>query len=203
MGQTKPDATQPIAGDQSDVRIAKVGNDPHAIQCVANPNAEVLREIRVNSAPGSVFALLTNARQMMNWLARDVKADPRPGGIFRLADFSGLWVEGTYLKVIRDQLVVFSWGGIEGLKIGQSTVEFSLHPESNSTLVRLHHFGLSDAAVDLHCLCWENWGLPKLKAAAEGREPGASYSSEVADWREQHAYAARVSPRPQSKRCGR
>ena len=77
----------------------------------------------------------------MNWLARDVKADPRPGGIFRLADFSGLWVEGTYLKVIGHRLVVFSWGGIEGLKLGQSTVEFTLHPEGNSTLVRLRHFG--------------------------------------------------------------
>ncbi len=62
-----------------------------------------------------VFALLTDAQQMMSWLAQDVNADPRPGGVFRLADFGGLWVEGVYLEVIADRLVVFSWGGIEGL----------------------------------------------------------------------------------------
>jgi uncharacterized protein YndB with AHSA1/START domain len=46
-----------------------------------------------------VFALLTDPRRMMTWLAREVAADPHVGGIFRLADFNGLWIEGIYDKV--------------------------------------------------------------------------------------------------------
>ena len=37
----------------------------------------------------------------MSWLAQSGKADARPGGIFRLADLNGLWVEGTYVEVFR------------------------------------------------------------------------------------------------------
>jgi uncharacterized protein YndB with AHSA1/START domain len=169
MVRAQRESGQLTARDQSDDPIAGVGNDSDIeIQL----EATISGEIRINTAPATVFALLTNAQQMMSWLARDVNADPRPGGIFRLADFSGLWVEGAYLEVVPHRLIVFSWGGIEGLKRGQSTVEFNLQRDGNSTLVRLRHFGLSDSAADAHRLCWKHWGLPKLRAVAEGREPG-------------------------------
>jgi uncharacterized protein YndB with AHSA1/START domain len=118
--------------------------------------------MQIIAAPARVFALLTDARQMMNWLARSVKAVARPGGTFCLADLNGLWVEGTYLEIVRDRRVLLTWGGIEGLRPGQSTVEFALHADANSTLLRLRHFGLSDAAVEAHCLGWKISGLPKL-----------------------------------------
>ena len=179
-----------MARDRSDDLITRVGEESDVeIQL----EATISGEIRINTAPATIFALLTNAQQMVTWLARDVNADPRPGGIFRLADFSGLWVEGAYLEVIPHKLVVFSWGGIEGLKRGQSTVEFTLQRDGNSTLVRLRHFGLSDWWADAHRLCWKNWGLPKLRAVAEGREPGLTCLSEVADSREPHPYLARVA----------
>jgi uncharacterized protein YndB with AHSA1/START domain len=73
---------------------------------------------------------------MMTWLAQSVKADPRSGGIFCLADLNGLWIEGTYLEVVRDRRVLLTWGGIEGLRPGQSTVEFSLRAAAKSTLRR-------------------------------------------------------------------
>ena len=84
---------------------------------------EIRRETRINAAPATVFALLTDARQMMTWMARIVEADPRSGGSFRIADPSGVCIEGTYIEVTHNQKVVFTWGGAEGLKPGQSTVE--------------------------------------------------------------------------------
>jgi uncharacterized protein YndB with AHSA1/START domain len=128
----------------------------------------------------------------MNWLAQSVKADARPGGIFCLADLNGLWIEGTYVEIVRDRKVVLTWGGIEGLRPGQSTVEFALHADGNSTLLRLRHFGLSDAAVDAHRLGWKNSGLPKLKAVAEGGAPRGTCLGDAADSREQHPYSAAV-----------
>ena len=180
-----------MARDHSVDLITRVQKDADVeVRPEARPSREIRRKTRINSLPATVFALLTNAQRMMSWLARDVNSDPRQGGIFRLADFSGIWVEGAYLKVLSHRTVVFSWGGIEGLKIGQSTVEFNLQRDGNGTLVRLRHFGLTDAAATAHRLCWSNFGLPKLKAAAEGREPGATCLSVVADWHEQHPYSA-------------
>jgi uncharacterized protein YndB with AHSA1/START domain len=103
------------------------------------------------TAPATVFKLLTDAEQMSKWLAHDVKAEPRPGGSFRLADPSGLWVEGTYIEVIRDRVVAFTWGGIEGrfsegLKIGQSIARFNLDFNGQGVTAELWHSRLGAAA---------------------------------------------------------
>lgn len=190
MAQVKHSSKQLGARDQFDLIASAQKDSDVESRPEARPSREIRRKARINSPPATVFALLTNAQRMMSWLARDVSADARPGGIFRLADFNGLWIEGAYIKVISHRTVVFSWGGIEGLKISQSTVEFNLHRDGSSTLVRLRHFGLTDAAADAHRFCWNNFGLPKLKAVAEGREPGATCLSDVADWHEQHPYSS-------------
>jgi uncharacterized protein YndB with AHSA1/START domain len=133
---------------------------------------EVRREIYIGASPATVFGLLTNVQQMTKWLAETVEADPVSGGIFRLSEAGGMSIEGHYLEVIPNQKVVFTWGGIDGLKPGESTVEFVLEPKGDGTLLKLRHFGLPPAAIEAHDLGWLHSGLPKLKAAAEGRDPG-------------------------------
>jgi uncharacterized protein YndB with AHSA1/START domain len=168
-----------------------VGKDADVeIRQGADRRREICGEIQIIAAPAIVFALLTDAQQMMNWLAQSVTADARTGGIFCLADLNGLRVEGSYLEIVRDQKVVFTWGGIEGLRPGQSTVEFALHSDGNRTLVRLRHFGLSDAAVDAHWLGWMYSGLPKLRALAEGGVPRGTCLGDASDSRELHPCSA-------------
>jgi uncharacterized protein YndB with AHSA1/START domain len=134
------------------------------------PGGEVRREIRIAASPATVFALLTEPQQMVKWLAALVQAHARPGGIFRLAEPGGTTIEGTYLEVIKNRKIVFTWGGVEGLKPGESTVEILLEADGAGTLLRLRHFGLPGRAIDAHRRGWEHSGLPKLKDAAEGRE---------------------------------
>jgi uncharacterized protein YndB with AHSA1/START domain len=180
MVHAKPDSQQPT-GAREDSCLP--------VQPRAESGGTITFQKKINAAPETVFELLTRAERMICWLARDVKTIPEPLGVFRLTDFSGQWVEGTYLRVVPTQIVAFTWGGIDGLRSGQSIVEITIRPQDNGTFVRLHHFGLSKAAVRMHTLFWRNWGLPKLQAAAEGRDPGVSCLSEVADWREQHSYS--------------
>ena len=131
---------------------------------------EVRLEVRIAASPATVFALLTEPREMTKWLAELVEADAQPGGIFRLTQAGGPTIAGTYVEVIRDRKIVFTWGGVEGLKPGQSTVEIVLEPDGAGTLLRLHHFGLPGPALDAHRKGWELSGLPKLRDAAEGRD---------------------------------
>src|SRR5262245_3221633 len=123
---------------------------------------EVRLEIRINASPDTVFALLTDLARMKTWLAEFVDADPRPGGLFRISGPAGVSIEGTYLEVVPNRKVVFTWGGVEGLKPGQSTVEFAIEPDGAGTLVRLRHFGLTGPAVEAHHRGWAYSGLVKL-----------------------------------------
>jgi uncharacterized protein YndB with AHSA1/START domain len=151
MARTKSGPGQITSRDHPDDPAAAVGGHSDvAMLREAIQRREVRQELRIDAVPATVFALLTDASRMMTWLARDVRAELRAGGIFRLADFNGLWVEGVYLEVVPYRAVAFTWDGIEGLKPGQSIVEFSLHPAGKRTLLRLRHSCLTDPAADSH-----------------------------------------------------
>jgi uncharacterized protein YndB with AHSA1/START domain len=79
---------------------------------------EIRLEVRINASPRTVFDLLTDPTHMRTWLAEVVEADARTGGVFRISSPVGMSIEGTYLEVIPDRKVVFTWGGVEGLKPG-------------------------------------------------------------------------------------
>jgi uncharacterized protein YndB with AHSA1/START domain len=157
-----------------------------------NDRSEIVGEARIRATMATVFALLTEARGVMTWLAHYAEIDARARGVFCLADPSGLRVEGTYLEVIAYQKVVLTWGGIEGLRPGQSTVAFALHADGNDTIVRLRHSGLSTPAIATHYVGWMKWGLPKLKRVAAGNPPKGTYLGDVADSRERGPYLTQV-----------
>src|SRR5260370_28512367 len=150
---------------------------------MSDDNKDVVLQIRIDAAPETVFALLTDPMQMRSWFAELVEADPRPGGVFRISGPAGVSIEGTYLEVVANRKVVFTWGGVEGLKPGQSTVEFLLEPDGKGTLVRLRHYGLPEPTVESHRRGWAYSGLAKLKDAAEGRTLTRLCLSDLADER--------------------
>jgi uncharacterized protein YndB with AHSA1/START domain len=144
---------------------------------------DVVLEIRIDAALDTVFALLTDPTHMKTWLAELVEADARPGGVFRISGPVGVSIEGIYLEVVPNRKVVFTWGGVEGLKPGQSTVEFLLELDGEGTLLRLRHYGLPGPAIESHRRGWIYSGLVKLKDAAEGRRPARLCLSDLAEQR--------------------
>jgi uncharacterized protein YndB with AHSA1/START domain len=143
-------------------------------------DGEVRLEIRINASPETVFALLTDPTQMKVWLAEIVEADARPNGVFRITGPHGAAIEGTYLEVVPNEKVTLTWGGVEGLQPGQSTVEFLLERDGAGTLLRLRHHRLPKPAVEPHRRGWLYSGLVKLKDAAEGRTPISLCLSDLA-----------------------
>ena len=150
---------------------------------MSDERGAVRLEIRIDAAPETVFALLTDPARMKIWFAELVDADARPGGVFRISGPVGVSIEGTYLEVVQNRKVVFTWGGVEGLAPGQTTVEFLLEPDGKGTVLRLRHYGLPGPAVESHRLGWVQSGLAKLKDAAEGRRPTRLCLSDLAEQR--------------------
>jgi len=150
---------------------------------MSDNSQDVVLEIRIDATPETVFALLTDPTHMKTWFAELVEADPRPGGVFRISGPAGVSIEGAYLEVVANRKVVFTWGGVEGLKPGQSTVEFLLEPDGEGTLVRLRHHGLPGPTVESHRRGWVYSGLAKLKDAAEGRPPTGLCLNDLAEER--------------------
>ena len=145
----------------------------------AQGSGEVRLEIRIEAPPKTVFALLTDPARMKTWFADLIEADPRAGGHLRASGSLGT-IEGTYLEVVPDTKVVFTWGGVQGLAPGQSTVEIILVPDAGGTIVRLRHFGLPGPVTEIHRQVWQRSGLAKIKDSAEGRTPPFTCMSDVA-----------------------
>ena len=106
---------------------------------------------------------------------------------------------GEYIEVVPNTRVVFSWGW-EGegspLPPGSSTVEVTLIPDGNGTIVRLRHLGLPSDQRDAHQEGWDRY-MPRLAIAAAGGDPGAaprnSYHSDRRERRAQATPARRKS----------
>lgn len=133
------------------------------------------REIYIRARPEVVFEFLVEPAKMARWLGREVKLDPRPGGLFRV-DVNGRdVVRGEFVEVVPSRKVVFTWGWENPgnrLPPGSTRVEITLHPEGEGTRVRLRHYGLTEPHREKHARGWDHY-LPRWGTAAEGGDPGS------------------------------
>jgi uncharacterized protein YndB with AHSA1/START domain len=70
--------------------------------------------------------------------------------------------------------LVFAWGWEDSSELppGSSTVEITLVPDGDGTLIRLRHTGLpSEESRALHAAGWSHY-LQRLSMAATGHNPG-------------------------------
>jgi len=135
----------------------------------------VVREIKVNAKPETVFSYLVDQDKLRRWMTIGGTMDPRPGGAFRWQVTSEDIASGKYVEVKPPSRLVFTfgWEGEDAItKAGSSTIEITLTPDGNGTLVRLVHSGLPTAeAAEKHAFGWEHY-LKRLAVAATGADPG-------------------------------
>ena len=130
-------------------------------------------EVRIAATPQTIFPFLTDRDKMLTWMGFDGELDPRPGGIYRLNVKPGSVVSGEFVEVVPFERVVFTfgWEG-EGQVVtpGSTTVEITLTPDGDETLVRLRHYGLEGEMVERHTEGW-SFFMPRLVIACQGGTP--------------------------------
>jgi uncharacterized protein YndB with AHSA1/START domain len=135
----------------------------------------VVCEIDVRAPAAAVYEMFTDPAKLARWIGIRALLEPRPGGLFRFELMPGEFCSGRYVELVPGRRVVFTWGWESGalpVEPGSSTVEVDLEEHDGVTRVRLVHRGLSADMRPWHADGWRRF-LPRLAAAAEGREPPA------------------------------
>lgn len=130
-------------------------------------------EVRIAATPQTIFPFLTDRDKMLTWMGFDGELDPRPGGIYRLNVKPGSVVSGEFVEAVPFERVVFTFGREgEGQVVtpGSTTVEITLTPDGDETLVRLRHYGLEGEMVERHTEGW-SFFMPRLVIACQGGTP--------------------------------
>jgi uncharacterized protein YndB with AHSA1/START domain len=130
------------------------------------------REVRVDAAPETVFEFFTDPEKMVRWKGSAATLDPRPGGVYRveIGPYAAL---GEYVEIDPPNRVVFTWGWEGGAPTpaGSSTVEITLTPDGDGTIVRLVHTGLPAESIEAHSHGWDLY-MPRLAIVAAGGDAG-------------------------------
>ena len=125
---------------------------------------------RIEAPPDVVFAYLTDSRRFVKWMGVGAQLDARPGGRYRI-DVDGEHIaSGEYQVVEPPRRLVMSWGweGHPTVPPGSTTVEITLTPERDATILRLRHLGLPDEGERrLHT---DGWTQYMSQLAAAGRQ---------------------------------
>lgn len=134
----------------------------------------VERTISIAASPSEVYALLTQAELLVEWMAPIASLDPRPGGEVSWTHANGDTVRGEFVELVPDRRVVFTYGWVRadvGVPPGSTVVEIDLRPNATGTELRLVHRGLEGPMADAHTGGWANY-LGRLAVRATGADPG-------------------------------
>ncbi len=134
-----------------------------------------MRQVRIAAKPETIFPYFVDAEKMLLWMGIEADLDPRPGGNYRVNITGSDVAVGQYVEIVPHSRVVFTWGWEgEGNPVppGSSTVEVTLTPDGDGTVIWLHHYGFpSQEAQGAHNEGWEHY-LARLEIRAGGGDPG-------------------------------
>jgi uncharacterized protein YndB with AHSA1/START domain len=130
-------------------------------------------ERRIKARPEVVYAYLTESTRWARWQGVSAKIEAVPGGAYRMTMANGLVAEGTFVELVPNRRIRFTWGwhGSTTLPPGSSTVTLDLVEDAGGTKVTLTHDGLPAEERTVHETGWRHY-ISRLVTAAEGRDPG-------------------------------
>ena len=142
--------------------------------------AELVREILIDATPETIWPFLVDPERHVEWMGTEATLDSRPGGAYRVNVQGRNPGVGEFVEVVANERVAFTFGWDvpdHPIPAGSTTIEISLHPEGEKTLVRLVHRGLPDDAVSDHTHGWDHY-LGRLAIAATGGDAGVDAPTE-------------------------
>jgi uncharacterized protein YndB with AHSA1/START domain len=114
--------------------------------------------IHIKAPADVVFEMLTDAKLLTEWMAREADVDARPGGAFRWLYENGDVVLGHFVEIDPPRRLVLAYGwelpASRAIPPGSTRVEITLEEVDGSTQLRLVHLGLPAAEEESHRGGW-------------------------------------------------
>ena len=136
---------------------------------------EVTLERLIAARPETVFSFFTDRDKWLSWMGAEGTFSFEPGGAYRTRVNGDNVAEGRFVEIDPQKRVVFTWGWAEGempVPPGSTTVEITLEPVAEGTLLRLVHRDLpSPEACAAHKEGWTHY-TDRLATVAAGGDPG-------------------------------
>ena len=129
--------------------------------------------VHIAARPETVFAYFTDPTRYAQWMGNHATLEPVPGGSYRVHLRDGVQAAGEFVEIDPPRRVVFTWGweGNDAVPPGTSTVEVTLEPDGDATILRLVHRDLPEPAVQDHAHGWDLY-LGRLVTAGAGGDAG-------------------------------
>jgi uncharacterized protein YndB with AHSA1/START domain len=136
----------------------------------------VRREIQIAAPPATVFAFLTDPKNIVSWMGAEATTEAHPGGLYLLKGVGAgaHTARGAFREVVPIHRLAYSfgWEGREEVPPGSSLIEIDLVDRDSGTLLRMTHSGLpNEVECANHDRGWAHY-LGRLAMAAAGRNPG-------------------------------
>lgn len=132
-------------------------------------------ERHIAARPETVFSFFTDRDKWLSWMGSDGEFIFERGGAYRTTVTGENVAEGRFTEIDPPKRLVFTWGWAQGnvsVPAGSTTVEITLEPTADGTLLRLVHSGLpSPEACAAHGEGWTHY-VARLAQRAEGSDPG-------------------------------
>jgi uncharacterized protein (TIGR03086 family) len=124
-------------------------------------------------SPAETFALITEPERLRRWNNVTARIDLRAGGDYRWNIVPGTYTVGVVREIEPGRRLVIGWGPELPAPGGPdpSTVEITLEPTPDGTLVRVVHTGLPEETEPGHAAGWEHY-LDRLAVAGSTGDAG-------------------------------
>ena len=138
----------------------------------------VTRAIKIDAPPETVWEYLVEPEKLTRWMGLSAEVGAAPGEIYRCEVSHTYTAIGEIVELDPPRRFVCTWGWepVDGREVtvapGSSTVEITLEPVGDATLLRLHHYDLPASVSDGHGRGWDHY-FDRLAIAAFGGDPGA------------------------------
>ncbi len=103
----------------------------------------------VQASPEMIWAALTQASELREWLCDEARVEPHKGGHIQMNWREGYEVRGTFTAFSPLRSLAFTWAGSDDP--GETSVRFALKPVEGGLQVRLIHSGLGTGRK------WTGW----------------------------------------------
>lgn len=133
---------------------------------------EVVR--RIDARPEEVWPYLTEGQLWSRWQGSRATVVAEPGGTYRMEMDNGSFASGSVVEVIPFRSITFTWGWTRApfaLEPGSTTVQITLEPDGDGTLLRLVHRDLPDELRQAHADGWNHY-VSRLAVVVGGGDPG-------------------------------